>query len=322
MKLSSLARLAASFSLLAPWAVLPGASTALPTKSSTTELLILTADNFESTIAEGVWFIEYMSPYCGHCRSFAPTWERLVEKNGEKADPGIYLAQVNCAAHGGTPAPLPLCVKNAVVGYPQMNLYRNGQFVETFKQARTIELLTEYLNTHAEPRVLPMPVTTSESAPTAVDLEADDSPIEHAKPSKDGGPIGAVVSLDEQTFKEATDEGGVFVNFFLPWGYQSRKLAPTWTQLAHEVNGRVAIAEVNCQEHSALCSHEGVIGCPMMFYYGGKGRKTQYRGDRSLAHLQAFAEVNQDAVDLMNHHRRPAPSEVGVDSSQEVMNAL
>ena len=46
-------------------------------------------------------FIEHFSPYGHHCRAFAPTWTQLVEANDKKADPGIHLAQVNCAVHGG-----------------------------------------------------------------------------------------------------------------------------------------------------------------------------------------------------------------------------
>jgi len=60
-----------------------------------------TPDNFKSTIASGIWFIEHFSPYCGHCRQFAPTWEELVKYNDEQTSNGIELAQVNCAVHGG-----------------------------------------------------------------------------------------------------------------------------------------------------------------------------------------------------------------------------
>jgi Thioredoxin len=46
-------------------------------------------------------FIEHYSPYCHHCRDFAPTWTKLVEDIGSLEDPGISFAQVNCATHGG-----------------------------------------------------------------------------------------------------------------------------------------------------------------------------------------------------------------------------
>ena len=44
-----------SFSLLVSSVIL--ASTALPVESSETDLLVLTPDNFDSTIAEGVWLV-------------------------------------------------------------------------------------------------------------------------------------------------------------------------------------------------------------------------------------------------------------------------
>ena len=65
---------------------------------------VLTPENFQTSIAHGVWFIEHYSPYCGHCRQFAPTWDELV-KIGEADVPTINLAQVNCAVHGGTWSP-------------------------------------------------------------------------------------------------------------------------------------------------------------------------------------------------------------------------
>lgn len=94
------------------------AASAVPVQS--TELTVLNPSNFKETIKDGVWcarmllhlsnshvvrcrFIEHFSPYCGHCRRFAPTWTQLVEETEKQADPGIHLAQVNCAVDGGKP---------------------------------------------------------------------------------------------------------------------------------------------------------------------------------------------------------------------------
>ena len=46
-------------------------------------------------------FVEHFSPYCHHCKAFMPTWEKLVDKYENMPNPGIHLAQVNCAVHGG-----------------------------------------------------------------------------------------------------------------------------------------------------------------------------------------------------------------------------
>ena len=45
--------------------------------------------------------IEHFSPYCGHCKAFAPTWKKLVQHYEEMDDPGVHLAQIDCAANGG-----------------------------------------------------------------------------------------------------------------------------------------------------------------------------------------------------------------------------
>ncbi|KAI0666173.1 thioredoxin-domain-containing protein [Trametes maxima] len=279
MKLFSLARL--SFTLLTSSVIL--ASAAAPVESAETELLVLTPDNFESTISEGVWFVEHFSPYCGHCRNFAPTWKQLVEQTESKPDPGIHLAQVNCAVNGD------LCRKNGIDGYPQMNLYRNGKYVETFKKSRTIEILTAYLDAHAEPRAPPPPppppAATATAEPPAIEK------VEHVEEKvykPDVNPHGTVLSLDEKTFPGAVDKGGVFVKFFAPCGH-CKKLAPTWTQLAADMRNTLEIAEVNCETHGGLCKKEGVLGYPMLFYYGGKGTKTEYTGGRKIDQLKAFA---------------------------------
>ena len=50
-----------------------------------------------------------------------------------------------------------LCSKNGVSGYPQLNLYRDGAFVDTFRKPRELELLVEYLHDHAEHTTKPLP---------------------------------------------------------------------------------------------------------------------------------------------------------------------
>ncbi len=46
-------------------------------------------------------FVEHFSPYCTHCKHFAPTWEKLTEHYESMESPGVHLAQVDCAANGG-----------------------------------------------------------------------------------------------------------------------------------------------------------------------------------------------------------------------------
>lgn len=109
-----------------------------------------------------------------------------------------------------------LCRKNGVDGYPQMNLYRNGKFVETFKQARTLEILTTYLDTHAEPRNPPAP-TTSALQMQVTGVSQDELVAKAQNSREDVNPRGVVVSLDEHNFRSTVDKGDIFVKFFAPW---------------------------------------------------------------------------------------------------------
>jgi thioredoxin 1 len=51
----------------------------------------LTKDNFESTVTENSFvIIDFWAPWCGPCRSFAPTYESVSEDN-----PNIVFGKVN-----------------------------------------------------------------------------------------------------------------------------------------------------------------------------------------------------------------------------------
>ena len=54
-------------------------------------VLELTKDNFEETIMNNdIVFIDFWAPWCGPCKSFAPIYEEVAEKNE-----GVVFAKVN-----------------------------------------------------------------------------------------------------------------------------------------------------------------------------------------------------------------------------------
>ncbi|KAG2130452.1 thioredoxin-like protein [Suillus bovinus] len=272
------ASLTLPLSLFTTWSVIQAA--AAPAAGSQ----VLTPQDFNQTIADGVWFIEHFSPYCRHCRNFEPTWNRVVDKFEKKPDLGIHLAQVNCALNGD------LCTENGVTGYPQMNLYRNGRFVETFTKDRDFDILVDFLLARAEPTAnsLPSSAVVEQEEMTAVIAPVEENLMVHES-QVESNPLGEVISLTSETFDNIVDQAPIFVKFFAPWCGHCKKLAPTWIQVARRMQHKLNIAEVNCDEYKSLCSKQGVTGYPMLFYYS-HGTKTEYSGSRKYEPLVAFAD--------------------------------
>lgn len=280
--LLSLTRRRSPLSLLV--AALAIQATAAPVTASN----VLTPDNFEETIASGVWFIEYFSPYCPHCRHFAPTWTEVTDHFEKQTDPGVHLAQVNCALNGD------LCSEKGVTGYPQMNLYHNGEFVDTFTKNRQFDLLVDYLGQHAVPTGVAVSDSTVEekvfaTAPPPEPTPVVDEPLRVQAPRVDPNPAGEVVKLTTETFDSFLSQGPAFVKFFAPWCGHCKKLAPTWSQLARHMQHKLNVAEVNCDDQKPLCSSQSITGYPTLLYYA-HGAKTEYTGNRKYDQLVAFSE--------------------------------
>ncbi|KAF8897127.1 thioredoxin-like protein [Infundibulicybe gibba] len=240
----------------------------------------LTPESFSEVTATGVWFIEHFSPNCGHCRAFAPTWEKLVRENDMRRENGggeIGLAQVDCTVYGD------LCNANGVGGYPEMILFRDGKKVESYRGRRDLDLLTSYIESHA---IKP-------------EAEKPQSPLNIA---------GTVLELSESTFQATLQQGPAFVKFFAPWCGHCKKLAPTWKQLAKHMQNKLIIGEVNCEDHKALCASQDVKGYPSLIYYSKNGVKSEYQNGRKLEQLKTFAEkasaggVHQLKTDELESH--------------------
>ncbi|SJX61100.1 uncharacterized protein SRS1_12321 [Sporisorium reilianum f. sp. reilianum] len=104
----------------------------------------LTASNFTSCTDNGMWFVEFYSPYCGHCKRLAPTFHDIAESNRHLEDSSnFHIARVNCIAQAD------LCERQNIDGYPSLELFRDGTWFESYTGGRRYEELDAYIQARA-----------------------------------------------------------------------------------------------------------------------------------------------------------------------------
>lgn len=100
---------------------------------------LLTSDNFQTHIENGVTFIKFYAPWCGHCQKLSPVWDQLAAKiHTEKT--GIKIAKVDCTLADNKQ----LCVEQQIEGYPTLLIYRNSEKLNEYNGSRHLDDLYEF----------------------------------------------------------------------------------------------------------------------------------------------------------------------------------
>jgi thioredoxin domain-containing protein 5 len=103
------------------------------------DVVVLTDSTFASNVGSGVWLVEFYAPWCGHCKRLAPTWDELAA--AAKKDGSFKVGKVDCTVEKETAS------KFGVQGYPTIKLLKDGNVVEEYSGARTVEAFTNFVKT-------------------------------------------------------------------------------------------------------------------------------------------------------------------------------
>ena len=71
--------------------------------------------------------------------------------------------------------------------------------------------------------------------------------------------------FSEQTVKNSYEF--VFVKFYSPMCSHCHTMAPSWRELALQLNTVIKIAAVNCADDRFLCRQEGISSYPSLILY-------------------------------------------------------
>ena len=103
----------------------------------------LTKDNFEQTINDNDFIIvDYWAPWCGPCRSFAPTFEKVSEEF-----PNVVFAKVNteeeqeiAAQFGIRSIPTLMIFRDNIIIYSEPGALPEGSFRELATKASELDM--------------------------------------------------------------------------------------------------------------------------------------------------------------------------------------
>ncbi|XP_069107179.1 thioredoxin domain-containing protein 5-like [Argopecten irradians] len=240
-------------------------------------LVELNDDTFEQEIATGNTFVKFYAPWCGHCKTLAPTWEALAKEFEHES--GVTIAKVDCTLHKAT------CGKQNIRGYPTLVFFRDGQRVQDYSN-RDIESLKSF--------VTGMIGQKKENADETEGKIPEDIPKDQEEII---GP--AVFPLDQESFPEVVADGVTFVKFYAPWCGHCKRLAPVWDELSIKFIGSsfIRLGKVDCTVEKLLCKLHKVRGYPTLLLFRDGEMISEYSGARDVGSLEKFVRTNAESHD-------------------------
>ncbi|PIA19000.1 protein disulfide isomerase, partial [Coemansia reversa NRRL 1564] len=99
-------------------------------------VVTLTGDNFtEWTEKKGLSLVEFVAPWCGHCKKLAPEYEKAAEVLKSE---DIHLGKVDCTEDQV------LCEKMEVSGFPTLMIFKDGEHA-AYNGTRTESGIVSYM---------------------------------------------------------------------------------------------------------------------------------------------------------------------------------
>lgn len=128
-------------------------------------------------------------------------------------------------------------------------------------------------------------------ADSAADTPLKAQPVTPAKPTTTPNPNGVSVPLTAETFQSLVTmtQEPWFIKFYAPWCHHCQAMAPTWVQVAKEMQGKLNVGEVNCEAEKRLCKDARLRGYPTILFFRG-GERVEYEGLRGIGDFIHYAD--------------------------------
>lgn len=239
------------------------------------EVEVLTDDTFDAKVKEGVWFIKFFAPWCGHCKHMANDWKKLAE-----ASNGLYhVAEVDCTVNVKT------ANKFGIRGYPTIKLIEGENAPIEYRGARDVSSWTKFLKEKVQdPTIKSQIVVAAAPEPKPAPKKADEVPRENSDVL-----VLNAANYDEEVKKHST----LMVKFYAPWCGHCRHLAPIWEDfatVAKKENKPYAVAKFNADAEREFARRFGIRGYPTVLFIQDGKEPVKYTGARTVEEFVKFAD--------------------------------
>jgi len=211
----------------------------------------LTDETFDSFMAENKKVLLFFyAPWCGHCKSLKPEWDKAATQLKEEEHEG-KLAAMDATKYPSTASNF------KITGYPTLLYFEDGEmkYVVGGAMKRNMDGIIEYINDPKEP---PPPEKSW------AETESD------------------VLHLTDGDFKPSLKKKKhALVMFYAPWCGHCKKAKPEYQNAAAQFadDKKIAFAAMDCTAHRNTCNDLEVKGYPTFYYFSyGKNAEKYQRG--------------------------------------------
>jgi protein disulfide-isomerase A4 len=220
------------------------------------DVIVLTEANFGATVtAENPWLVEFYAPWCGHCKSLAPEYEKAATTLSKGGEDDIEPVQVKLGKVDAT-VEKELGSKFDIQGYPALKIFKDGSDgkAHDYEGPRTADGIVDFMNKVAD--------------------------------GTWSAPVDRVVTLTDSSFDEfIAEERITMVEFYAPWCGHCKKLAPEYEKAAGALWPKFKIAKVDSTVEKECSEKFEVSGYPTLKTFVN-GKASDYDGERTAKGIE------------------------------------